>query len=534
MAVSRNGCFQLIHNGNQTSLKIYPPKGEGKAVPMDLITRYFNYIKLYEYNIKLIKNAIDSCKEPVEIKLSDKPICPHNELMFVTLDDSRMNAICVFIPPSSKGRLLYKDEIVSTLINTGVKYGIRGELIDQFIKNRIYCTDIVLARGIPVVEGKSAVIKYTFSTKLDSKPKLLEDGSVDFQNLDIINHVNEGDVLAYMEPMVEGTPGKDLMGNTVMPKKVRKAVMKHGKNIHISEDGNTMYSDVSGHVGLAGDRVFVSDVYEVPADVGVASGNVEYNGSVLVKGNVITGYSVKAAGDITVDGVVEGATLVAGGQIYLKRGIQGMGKGVLIAGDNIVSKFMENCTAKAGQDILADAIMHSNVTAAGSITVTGKKGLITGGKIKASKDISAVNIGSSMGTKTECIIAVNDEMMEEYRELEALMGRIKEEQEKNIQIIAMCKERMENGKASEELIKAAQLARFHAQKIQSESEEKIERYRFLKEALLAYKPGNVEVQNTAYPGVELKMGSEISRLKNEVVRSKFVLEGADIKTRPLM
>ena len=58
--------------------------------------------------------------------------------------------------------------------------------------------------------------------------------------------------------------------------------------------------------------------------------------------------------------------------------------------------------------------------------------------------------------------------------------------------------------------------------------------RFLKEALLAYKPGNVEVQNIAYPGVELKMGSEISRLKNEVVRSKFILEGADIKTRPLM
>ena len=76
---------------------------------------------------------------------------------------------------------------------------------------RLYCTPIVLAKGIPVVEGKSAVIKYNFSTKLESKPKVLEDGTVDFHNLDIINHVNEGDVLAVMEPMVEGTPGKDLL-----------------------------------------------------------------------------------------------------------------------------------------------------------------------------------------------------------------------------------------------------------------------------------------------------------------------------------
>ena len=534
MAVSRNGCFQLIHNGNQTSLKIYPPKGEGKPVPMDLITRYFNYIKLYEYNLKLVKNAIDLCREPIEIKIADKPIVPHNELIFVDVDDDRMNATCLFIPPSSKGRLLYKDEIVSAITATGVRFGIREELINQYIKNRVYCTNIVLAKGIPVIEGKSAVVKYTFSTKLDSKPKILEDGTVDFQNLDIINHVKEGDVLAYMEPMVEGTPGKDLMGNSVLPKKVRKAVMKHGKNIHISEDGLTMYSEVDGHVGLAGDRVFVSDVYEVPADVGVASGNIEYNGSVVVKGNVITGYSVTAAGDITVDGVVEGATLVAGGQIYLKRGIQGMGKGVLIAGDNIVSKFMENCTAKSGQDILADAIMHSNVTAAGSVTTRGRKGLITGGKIKASKDIDAVNLGSSMGTKTECIIGVNDELMAEFKELEALMGRIKEEQEKNIQIINMCKERMKSGKVTEELIRAAQLAKVQAQKIQQENQEKVERYRTLKAEMLAYKPGNVAVQNTAYPGVELKMGSEIFRLKNEVVHSKFVLEGADIKARPLM
>lgn len=533
MAASRNGCFQLLHNGNNTSLKIYPPKGEGKPVSLDLVTRYFDFIGLRNYNIRSVKTAVELSREPVEIVVANQKTEPHNELLFVDIDDNKMKAVCTFIPPSSRGKLMNKEGIMEALNQKGIKFGIREDIIDKYINNRVYCTEIVLAKGIPVIEGKNAVVKYNFSTKLSAKPKLLENGTVDFHQLDIINHVNAGDILAVMEPMVEGTPGKDLSGNRVYPKKVRKAIMKHGKNIHISEDGLTMYSDVDGHVGLAGDRVFVSNVYEVPADVGVASGNIEYNGSVAVRGNVIAGFSIKADGDIIVDGVVEGATLIAGGQIYLKRGIQGMGKGLLIAGGNIASRFMENCTAKAGQDILADAILHSNVTAVGTVTARGRKGLITGGTVKASEEISAMNMGSAMGSKTEIVMGVDDRLIAEYRELEPQIERAKEEQEKYIQIISICQKKLEDGKATEEDIKRAQTAKLQAQKIQEENQDKVYRFKQLKAEIQSYSPGKIVVENTAYPGVEIKIGSEMLRLKREVDHSKFVLDGADIKIQPL-
>ena len=533
MAIARNGCFQLIHNGKSTSLKIYPPKGEGKPVSLDLITRYFDFIKIRQYNIKRIKQAIEMAKEPVEVVVLEREIEPHNELLFVDMDDDRMKAVCTFIPPSTKGKLMGKSEIKATLMMNGIRFGIRENVIDKYLSNRVYCTEIILAKGIPVVEGRNAEVKYMFSTKLSSKPKILEDGTVDFHNLDIINHVKRGDILAVIEPMVEGTPGKDLTGSTVLPRKVRKAVMKHGKNIYLSEDGLTMYSDVDGHVGLAGDRVFVSNVYEVPADVGVASGNIEYNGSVTVKGNVLSGYSVKADGDIIVDGVVEGATLIAGGQIYLKRGIQGMGKGTLIAAGNIVSRFMENCTAKSGQDVLADAIMHSNVIAVGTVTVKGRKGLITGGSVKSSEGIDAMTLGSSMGTKTEIIIGVDERILAEYKELAPLVERVKEESEKYIQIVALCKKKMEDGTATEENIQMAQAAQQKVKQIQEENQEKINRYRQLKAEIKAYQPGKVVVQNIAYQGVEIKISSEMLRLKKEADHSKFVLDGADIKILPL-
>ena len=147
------------------------------------------------------------------------------------------------------------------------------------------------------------------------------------------------------------------------------------------------YSEVAGHATLEGDQIFVSNMYEVPANVDTSTGDIEYEGNVLVHGNVIAGYTIKAKGDIVVEGVVEGATLYAGGHIILKRGIQGMDRGVLRANGNVISKFIESATVEAGGYVTADAIMHSNISAKGDITVEGKKGYITGGTIRSGTQV---------------------------------------------------------------------------------------------------------------------------------------------------
>ena len=73
--------------------------------------------------------------------------------------------------------------------------------------------------------------------------------------------------LATLVPIDYGTPGEDVYGNIIRPKKVRNKRLRHGKNIHLSEDGLKMYSDVSGNVTLVEDRVFVSDTYVIEGDV---------------------------------------------------------------------------------------------------------------------------------------------------------------------------------------------------------------------------------------------------------------------------
>ena len=76
----------------------------------------------------------------------------------------------------------------------------------------------------------------------------------------------------------------------------------------------------------------------------------------MIKGMYLQDFS-KAAGDISVSGIVEGATIIADGDITFNRGVQGMNKAVIKAGGNIVSKFIESASSvEAGGNIESDSI----------------------------------------------------------------------------------------------------------------------------------------------------------------------------------
>ena len=109
---------------------------------------------------------------------------------------------------------------------------------------------------------------------------------------------------------------------------MKRTTLRFGHNITLSEDRKTLTADVDGHVMLVEGKVFVSNVLEVE-NVDISTGNIEYEGSVKVNGNVCTNFSVKAKGNIEVSGVVEGACLEADGNIIIARGMNGMARGCL-------------------------------------------------------------------------------------------------------------------------------------------------------------------------------------------------------------
>ena len=121
----------------------------------------------------------------------------------------------------------------------------------------------------------------------------------------LIKNVREGQRLVTLIPHTEGIPGKNVKGEEVPGKDGKKLALPKGKNVNITEDGLGLISTVDGEVKLLDGKVSVFSVYEVKKDVDNSTGNIRFNGKVVVMGNVLTGFIIEAEGDIEVYGVVE-------------------------------------------------------------------------------------------------------------------------------------------------------------------------------------------------------------------------------------
>lgn len=531
---AKNGYFQMLIRNDGIYLKLFEEEPGGRPIAYDEISNYLIDKKVYEYDKIALGRALATLKGVAEVRLSPAVILPQDEYLKVEILEDRVAVKGRFYPPTNGGNLMTKEDIISTLVRAGVKYGVDEEKVYQFLSDRRYCTDYILAKALAPVQGHDAVITYHFNVDLTLKPKTNEDGSVDFHQLDMISHCKKGDLLATLNPIDHGKPGIDVCGNVIRPNKVNNRVMRHGNNITVSEDGLRLYSMVDGHVSLTDNRVFVSDTYEIPADVDTSTGDVVYEGNVVVKGNVITGFSIRAKGDIEVYGVVEGAYIDAGGQIILRRGMQGMNKGILKATGNIITKFIENAEVISGGYITTESILHSRVSAKGDIIVGGRRGFVTGGEIRSGTMISVKTAGSHMGTNTLLEVGIDPRILEEFRELEKKIANLQADKDKITQTVALIRKRLQAGGAIpfDKMETLKQMTQSNIT-LDTQLQEARKRYDELRIDMEGNAAGMIRVQDTVYPGTKIVISNVIYFVREEIQHSKFIRDRADIKINPL-
>lgn len=531
--MKRNAFFQLVHRENGVYLQSYPAVDGGAPLSVDDIMFYLDKKGIAYNDVTRLKKFTEEAAQTRNalLKLQSGKLLPEGEFPVITVDAKRLFAKIRLYPPSSEGQRLSLEDLRNRILQAGVKYGILEKNLELLWKMRLYCTDVLIAKAKKPVRGRDARITYHFNVDKTSRPKMGEDGSVDFHNLDMIEKVEKGQLLASLTPADYGEPGMDVAGVPIFQGHVKQLVLKHGKNIHLSEDKLEMYSDLSGNVSLVGNTVFVSDLYQVPGDVGATTGDIDYEGSVVVSGNVLTGYSVDAQGDIIVNGVVEGARLHAGGKIILKSGIQGMQKGILEAQGDVISNFIESSEVRAGGQVITDAILHSKVIAQNIIAVQGKRGLIAGGNICSKTGIEAKTAGSTMGTATELEVGVDPMRKEEYLHIEKEMARLADEKESILQNLTVLKKRMDanQGRLSSDKMMLFQKSTIRLQEIDREMEKNSARYEELGEELEHKGSGRIVIYGIAYPGVKLTIANVSRVLKQETKYSAFICEGADIR-----
>lgn len=530
---NRNGYFRLLVEEAKTSLKIYPPEGEGEVFPLGDLFGYLERLKI-SYDMVEIKNFYDSLEdEPIVMPLRRAYHYEEREIMILTISNDRMSVTARFMAPSDKGDKMDMAEILGDLVHRGIKAGVKREAIESFLNNREYCKDYVLAEGKPATRGEDARIEYYFNTDLSMKPTENEDGSVDFRNLNNICPVEEGELLARLYKEKPGTAGYNVFGERLRPADVKRLRLQHGPNVSLNEDKTELYSMVNGHVALSHGQVCVSNVYDVE-DVGNATGNIDYDGTVNIKGNVNSGFKVYAKGDIVVGGVVEGAELEAEGEIILKRGIQGGGRAQVKAKGNIVAKFIEGATVSSEGYIRTESILLSNVSAKGEVEVSGRKGFVTGGTVRSLSMITVKTVGSETGGSTRMEVGIDPVLKERYSVLEREIEGIEEQMAKVYPVLVAFGKRIGKGEKLEE----GKIAQMRAlTKTYSEMEADVKKKRQEHDDIREYLDSDanacIKVTGVIYPGANISISDVSMSIKSRDQYCRFIKEGGEVRRKPL-
>lgn len=305
------------------------------------------------------------------------------------------------------------DDLKAFLADNGIVYGILDDTITRIFSERLYERPVTVARGNAVVDGTNGVIQYYFET--EAKPTIDEKGNIDFKELNIIRNVKKDDRLAEILPPMPGADGHTVLGAVIKAQQGVKPVLTVGKNTSFDPSStDILLAAIDGCVKLNGAKVEVEPLYVVQKHVDYTTGNINFVGAVEVHGDVMSGFRIKAKGDVQINGVVEDAVIESDGSVNVKMGFIGKGHGIIIAKGNVTVAFCENEHIVAEGDIMIGSfVMNGILETRGSIDVTNKNGLIVGGECYAVKSIKANTIGGDRGIPTK-IHAGTDRVVRTY------------------------------------------------------------------------------------------------------------------------
>lgn len=331
------------------------------------------------------------------------------------------------VEPPPDGKPLDTEEIRYLLRENGVKQGILTENLNKVFSGKLYRVEVLIAEGRAAVDGENGRFEFLVNTEAPAKPVELPDGSVDYSNMELFVPVTKGQLLVRYHRATRGSFGFLINGQLVSPKQGKDLPQMKGSGFDLSEDKTEYSASYDGYIDYQNERLTVSRVFTVKGDLDMTVGNILFSGDVEVKGDVAKGMRIEAGGKVIISGHVSGASIVAGEDVILKSGMQGEGIGRIQAGGSVTGKFMEAAIVECGGDLQVNYMLNCYVSVAGKVTVSGRKGVIIGGKVQARHGITAAEMGNTAEIPTMLMVGPGEEMREQLLEQKKEIRKLEEE-----------------------------------------------------------------------------------------------------------
>lgn len=340
---------------------------------------------------------------------------------YMRVDRDAMTA-WLYLTPPDQGQFYTKSDLETFLERRGVVKGFHSSNLSAMIKKKVYNREIIAAQGQPNVDGQNGYFEYLFTPEEYGTPKIREDGSVDYTNMSALHNVHKGDKVAVYHHATQGIDGYTVYGGVLKAKGAKDLPPIRGKGISREEDEYFALAD--GKIEAKNGKIDIQSVHEIFGDVDMIIGKVEFFGDVIINGNVESGVVIRAGRNIEVHGTTGCATLFAGGDVILTRGIQGGGK--ISARGNVFADFIENTTVEAGGTVQSNTILNAQIYSKDKVITTGKKGCIIGGYVHGLRGIEAMAVGSDVEVRTILHCGYEGEAFEKLVDLRRQEAETKE------------------------------------------------------------------------------------------------------------
>lgn len=526
-------------------LTVYPKDEKGLMFEMSDMRRVLKEFRVEDYDLKLLTDTLKA-NTGVPVLLGTRFVLP-KEFGGNVLDEEAAVAVrehieygtaVVEVAPDKLSVMLRfdlgarqavptMDMIMDEVRLRNVKFGIMEEAIKEAMETG---RPTVIARGVPPQDGRDAVIEKKFNVGEKGVPVVDEHDRADYKNLNMFLRAVKGQVLAERIPHTKGIPGTNVYGDTIKAKNGKPKPVPNGKNT-IVKDENFVVADMDGQIVDKGSKIDVDPRLEIKGDVGMATGNIDFDGAIVVNGNVEAGFVVKAAGDIEIKGMISGAD-VEGRNIFVKGGVQGMNRGRIKALEDFRASFAENADIEACGDVyIQDVAMHSTIRAGHYLVMDEGKGQITGGNLAAGEEVRAKCIGNEANVITRVSVGVNPMLQKEYQTV------LKEYNEAKKRLESLNKTLTTLEKIDMSQLPPNKVAQLNALvrsqfPLAGQVERCERRLRDIDAELQKMRNGRVRVLDTMYPGVRLSINSIMKNVQvkethcTQYVKDDFIVVGA--------
>ncbi len=551
---SKSGHFLLHHRDGRALLQVFPAGPHGEAVRAKDVMARLELFALDGVDPNQIAEIVDIADGLEHDICAWNAPSPEDSRIEVFVSSNAHAADIEIHPPKHGGHMATADGVERALLEAGVIHGIDHDAIARLTSVQDLVRPVqtdpsspparhhprrvrgAVAFATPPQPGRGGRIHHHFQARPRPRPRLLGDSDlarVDFKQLNVIQTCQAETLLAEIQDPEPGSAGRDVLGREIPPPLQERAGLEGGRNTRLAEDGRSLWSTIAGQVRIheAGPyraRIDVEEVLELES-VDFSTGHVDFPGTVVLRGTVLDGFRVRAAGDIIIEKSVGSVHLRAAGDIVLSGGVVGRNQASIQSGGDIYARFVQSAMLHCkGTIFIEEAAMHSRLAAGNDIVVRGGRGELIGGTALCGRFLHAEILGARNETETTVNVGVGPDVMERLAELEDEFVEKRTTLAKVEQHLRQIEEAERAGRLTAE----DDATRGKLTAIRDSYREALSNLEGQREAIYdRIKPNPdaaVEVETCIHPGVEIHFGTGVKRYRIEtrpiLAYSRFVLE----------